>query len=76
MSTAPRHRIFAARRWADACGIAAILSWGTLGLLGQMASSLPPFLVTAACFAGAARTIQRTSRRARRSQRLGPDTPR
>lgn len=41
------------RRLANALGILTILAWGSLGLLGKEASSLPPFFVLAVCFAGA-----------------------
>lgn len=39
---------------ANALGIAAILSFGCLGLLGKAASKLPPLFVVSVCFAGAA----------------------
>lgn len=35
-------------------GALAILSWGTLGALGALSSTLPPFLVLTFCFAIAA----------------------
>ena len=38
---------------ANALGVAAILSFGCLGLLGKAAATLPPLFVVSVCFAGA-----------------------
>ena len=38
---------------ANILGIITIISWGSLGLLGSQAASLPPFFVLAVCFWGA-----------------------
>ena len=35
---------------ANALGVTAIVAWGSLGLLGKLATSMPPLFVLAVCF--------------------------